>query len=223
MEFLMKMLSRALSSSFARVSRVITFTAASKHTIPDLPYDFNALEPTISADIMRVHYEKHHKTYVNNLNIAEEQLAEAMHKNDMTKIISLQPALRFNGGGHLNHSIFWKNLCPNGGGEPSGPLAEAIKRDFGSFEDFKTRMSANTVAIQGSGWGWLGFCPVSKRLRITTCANQDPLEGTTGIVHSFTISLMCDFSPLLIMHLLNHLIILSCLKLTEYLFAYHFN
>ncbi|BHF76087.1 Superoxide dismutase [Mn], mitochondrial [Sparganum proliferum] len=175
------MLSRAASSTFARVSSVRTLGAASKHTLPDLPYDFNALEPTISSDIMRVHYEKHHATYVNNLNVAEEQLAEAMHKNDVTKIISLQPALRFNGGGHLNHSIFWKNLCPKGGGEPSGPLAEAIKRDFGSFENFKARMTAKTVAIQGSGWGWLGLCPVSKRLQIVTCANQDPLEGTTGL------------------------------------------
>ncbi|MDU8357042.1 superoxide dismutase, partial [Pseudomonas syringae pv. actinidiae] len=93
----------------------------------------------------------------------------------------IQPALRFNGGGHLNHSIFWKNLCPKGGGEPSGPLADAIKRDFGSFENFITRMTAKTVAIQGSGWGWLGLCPVSKRLQIVTCANQDPLEGTTGL------------------------------------------
>ncbi|VDL89328.1 unnamed protein product [Schistocephalus solidus] len=175
------MLSRAISLSFARVSRVGTFAAASKHTLPDLPYDFNALEPTISSDIMRVHYEKHHATYVNNLNVAEEQLAEAIHKNDVTKMISIQPALRFNGGGHLNHSIFWKNLCPKGGGEPSGPLADAIKRDFGSFENFITRMTAKTVAIQGSGWGWLGLCPVSKRLQISTCANQDPLEGTTGL------------------------------------------
>nr|VZI38797.1 unnamed protein product [Spirometra erinaceieuropaei] len=175
------MLSRAASSTFARVVSVRTLGAASKHTLPDLPYDFNALEPTISSDIMRVHYEKHHATYVNNLNVAEEQLAEALHKNDVTKVISLQPALRFNGGGHLNHSIFWKNLCPKGGGEPSGPLAEAIKRDFGSFENFKARMTAKTVAIQGSGWGWLGLCPVSKRLQIVTCANQDPLEGTTGL------------------------------------------
>nr|AAT79388.1 Mn-SOD [Spirometra erinaceieuropaei] len=175
------MLSRAASSTFARVFSVRTLGAASKHTLPDLPYDFNALEPTISSDIMRVHYEKHHATYVNNLNVAEEQLAEALHKNDVTKVISLQPALRFNGGGHLNHSIFWKNLCPNGGGEPSGPLAEAIKRDFGSYENFKARMTVKTVAIQGSGWGWLGLCPVSKRLQIVTCANQDPLEGTTGL------------------------------------------
>ncbi|VDD79718.1 unnamed protein product [Mesocestoides corti] len=152
-----------------------------KHTIPDLPYDFGALEPVISAEIMQVHYLKHHGTYVNNLNIAEEQLAEAIHKNDVTKMISLQPALRFNGGGHINHSIFWCNLCPNGGGEPSGALADAINRDFGSFDAFKERMTATTIAIQGSGWGWLGLEPASGKLRIATCANQDPLEGTTGL------------------------------------------
>ncbi len=72
-------------------------------------------------------------------------------------------------------------MCPNGGGEPSGPLADAIKRDFGSFEAFKEKMTAATVAVQGSGWGWLGFDPASKKLRVAACPNQDPLEGTTGM------------------------------------------
>ncbi|TPP59980.1 Superoxide dismutase, partial [Fasciola gigantica] len=93
----------------------------------------------------------------------------------------LQPALRFNGGGHINHSIFWKNLSPNGGGTPSGSLANAINDEFGSFEEFKAKFSAATVAVQGSGWGWLAFNPNTKRLQIITCPNQDPLEGTTGL------------------------------------------
>ncbi|TGZ67928.1 hypothetical protein CRM22_004528 [Opisthorchis felineus] len=154
---------------------------AQAHKLPDLPYDFNALEPTISADIMRLHYTKHHATYVSNLNIAEEQVAEAMAKNDITKAISLQPAVRFNGGGHINHSIFWHNLSPKGGGTPKGSLSNAIIADFGSFEEFKSKLSALTIGIQGSGWGWLGLNPTTKRLQLATCANQDPLEGTTGL------------------------------------------
>ncbi|KAM3176547.1 Superoxide dismutase [Mn], mitochondrial [Hymenolepis weldensis] len=172
------------ASGFRRILPVFksaSVLAARKHTLPDLPYDFGALEPVISADIMKCHYQKHHAGYVNNLNIAEEQLAEALHKNDVTKIISLQPALRFNGGGHINHSIFWNNLSPNGGGKPEGPLAEAIKRDFGCFETFKEKMTNVAVSIQGSGWGWLGLEPESGRLRIVACPNQDPLEGTTGL------------------------------------------
>ncbi|KAF5398953.1 Superoxide dismutase [Paragonimus heterotremus] len=152
-----------------------------KHTLPDLPYDYNALEPTISAEIMRLHHSKHHATYVNNLNVIEEKIAEAQSKNDTSSIISFQPALRFNGGGHINHSIFWKNLSPKGGGVPSGSLANAINRDFGSFEEFKTQLSTATIAIQGSGWGWLSYNPMTKRLQIVTCPNQDPLEATTGL------------------------------------------
>ncbi|XP_072437193.1 superoxide dismutase [Mn], mitochondrial isoform X2 [Chiloscyllium punctatum] len=94
---------------------------------------------------MQLHHNKHHATYVNNLNITEEQYAEALAKGDVTTQVALQPALRFNGGGHINHSIFWTNLSPNGGGEPAGELMEAIKRDFGSFEKFKEKMSAISV------------------------------------------------------------------------------
>ncbi|RUS83778.1 hypothetical protein EGW08_008436 [Elysia chlorotica] len=158
-----------------------------KHTLPDLKYDFNALEPYISADIMKLHYEKHHNTYVTNLNVTEQKLAEANAKGDVNTAISLQPALRFNGGGHINHSIFWENLSPKGGGEPTGDLAEQIKDDFSNFERFKKELVAATVGIQGSGWGWLGYNPVSGRLRIATCANQDPLFATTGLIPLFGI------------------------------------
>jgi len=158
-----------------------------KHDLPDLPYDYNALEPTISADIMKIHHSKHHATYVTNLNAAEEKLDEAKAKNDVSTIIQLGGALKFNGGGHLNHSIFWKNLSPKGGGEPSGDLMEAIKRDFGSFENFKTILSTASVGIQGSGWGWLGYNKTTKRLEVATCANQDPLEATLGLVPLFGI------------------------------------
>ncbi|KAK4027134.1 superoxide dismutase [Mn], mitochondrial [Daphnia magna] len=152
-----------------------------KHTLPDLPYDFNALEPVISAEIMQLHHQKHHQTYVNMLNQTEEKFMEAKEKNDLKTMIALGPMLRFNGGGHLNHSIFWQNLSPNGG-EPEGELLEAINKDYGSLENMKNIFSSATVAIQGSGWGWLGYNKTTKTLAITTCANQDPLEPTTGLV-----------------------------------------
>ncbi|XP_067137735.1 superoxide dismutase [Mn], mitochondrial [Centruroides vittatus] len=157
-----------------------------KHTLPDLPYDYGALEPIISAEIMRLHHQKHHAAYVNNLNIAEEKLAEAQAKNNISAAIALEPALRFNGGGHINHSIFWKNLSPNGG-EPEGDLLNAIKQCFGSLEELKTQMSAAAVGVQGSGWAWLGCCPKTRYLQIATCANQDPLQATRGLIPLFGI------------------------------------
>merc|ERR1719323_1797880 len=94
-----------------------------KVTLPDLPYDYSALEPVISAEIMQLHHSKHHQTYVNNYNVAEEKLADAVSKGDASTVIGLAGALKFNGGGHINHSIFWQNLCPvSESGEPSSEL-----------------------------------------------------------------------------------------------------
>ncbi len=149
------------------------------YKLPDLSYDFNALEPFISAEIMQLHYLKHHNAYVTNLNAALEKYHEAEKRADVASMISLQQAIRFNGGGHVNHSIFWTNLAPvsrGGGGRPSGNLADAIVKQFGSIDSFIEVFSAQTIAIQGSGWGWLGFHKGEKRLVITTCANQDPLS-----------------------------------------------
>ena len=153
------------------------------YQLPELPYGFDALEPVISAAIMQVHYEKHHRAYVTNLNAALEKYHEAETKNDVPAMIALQHAIKFNGGGHINHSIFWTILAPVGtGGEgPSGGLAEMIRRDFGCFESFKEKFSAAAVGIQGSGWAWLGYSKALKRLELTTCANQDPLS-TQGLV-----------------------------------------
>jgi len=183
------MLSRACIAKSLLINPSILgcVAARSKHTLPDLPYDYSALSPVISAEIMQLHHTKHHQTYVNNLNAAEEQLKEAQSKGDVSKMIALQPALKFNGGGHINHSIFWHNLSPDGGGEPTGDLLDAIKRDFGNFDSFIAKMSAATIAIQGSGWGWLGYNTDTDRLAIATCANQDPLQGTTGLVPLFGI------------------------------------
>nr|AXR98616.1 Mn superoxide dismutase [Haliotis fulgens] len=183
-----------LSATLSAVKRAVpspawlaTAAVRMKHTLPDLPYDYNALEPYISADIMKLHHMKHHNAYVTNLNVAQEKLSEAEAKNDINSIISLQPSLRFNGGGHINHSIFWEVLSPNGGGEPDGDLMHCIKRDFGSYEEMKKELTASAVTVQGSGWAWLGFNPVSGRLRVSACANQDPLEATTGLVPLFGI------------------------------------
>lgn len=129
-----------------------------KHSLPDLPYDYNALEPVISAEIMRLHHSKHHQAYVSNLNIAEEKFNEAKERKDLTAQIVLQPALKFNGGGHINHSIFWTNLAPiskNGGEPPKGALLNAIAKEWGSFDSFVEKFNSSTAAVQGSGWGWL--------------------------------------------------------------------
>jgi Fe-Mn family superoxide dismutase len=152
--------------------------------LPPLPYDFNALEPVISAEIMNLHYSKHHQTYVTNLNKALEQYCDAECKGDLQSMIALEKTIRFNGGGHINHSIFWTNLAPkkNGGGTPpNGKLADAFNAQWGSLEKFIEQFSASAVAIQGSGWGWLGYNKANKRLEITTCDNQDPLS-TKGLV-----------------------------------------
>ena len=154
------------------------------YQLPPLPYDFNALEPVISAEIMNLHYTKHHQGYVTNLNKALEQYHDAACKNDLPAMIALQPAIRFNGGGNINHTIFWNNLAPKksgGGTPPEGKLAAAIQAEFGSLDKFIENMSAKTVAIQGSGWGWLGYNKAKNRLEIATCDNQDPLS-TKGLV-----------------------------------------
>jgi Fe-Mn family superoxide dismutase len=157
---------------------------AMTYQLPQLPYDFAALEPVISGKIMELHYTKHHAGYVNNLNAALEKYQAAEKEGRLGEMIALQQAIRFNGGGHVNHSIFWQNLSPvsKGGGEPpKGALLEAICATFGSLDALKEKMSQMTVAIQGSGWGWLGLEAGGKKLILTTCANQDPLS-TQGLV-----------------------------------------
>ena len=158
---------------------------STKVTLPDLPYDFSALEPIIDAQIMEIHHSKHHNTYVTNLNVTLEKLAEAEAKNDVAAMIALQPNLKFNGGGHENHSLFWKVLQPKKEySDPSGELKRMIERDFGSFENMKQKFASQTVAVQGSGWGWLGLNKETKTLHVVTTANQDPCI-TTGLVPVF--------------------------------------
>ncbi|KAJ2945501.1 hypothetical protein O0L34_g314 [Tuta absoluta] len=157
-----------------------------KHTLPELPYEYSALEPVISREIMQLHHSKHHATYINNLNAAEEKLQAAQAKGDIQTVITLAPALKFNGGGHINHSIFWQNLSPKGG-KPSPALIKAIENDFGSLENMKNQLATTSVGVQGSGWGWLGYNKLMKKLQIATCQNQDPLQATTGLIPLFGI------------------------------------
>lgn len=161
--------------------------AFTRQQLPNLPYDYSALEPIISGKIMELHHNKHHKGYVDNLNAALEKEAQAEQKGgpgleDLSTKIALQSAIQFNGGGHINHSIFWTNLLPpKEFAPPKGELLDALTRDFGSLQQFIDTMSAQTLAIQGSGWGWLGVRPGKKRLEIATCPNQTPLS-TTGLI-----------------------------------------
>ncbi|KAK4175207.1 Manganese/iron superoxide dismutase [Triangularia setosa] len=151
-----------------------------KATLPDLPYDYNALEPYISSKIMELHHKKHHQTYVTGLNTALENIAKAEEKGDFTKAASIAPLLNFHGGGHVNHTLFWENLAPasrEGGGEPTGDLKKAIEDDFGSFDDFRKQMNTTLAGIQGSGWAWLVKDKESDTLSIVTRANQDPVTG----------------------------------------------
>ncbi|KAK6932920.1 Manganese/iron superoxide dismutase, N-terminal [Dillenia turbinata] len=147
-------------------------------TLPDLPYDYSALEPAISAEIMKLHHQKHHQTYVTNYNKALEQVNDAISKGDAPAVVKLQSALKFNGGGHINHSVFWKNLAPSreGGGEPPhGSLGWAIDTHFGSLEALIKKMNTEGAALQGSGWVWLGLDKEFKKLVVETTPNQDPL------------------------------------------------
>ncbi|QRW13627.1 superoxide dismutase, Fe-Mn family [Ceratobasidium sp. AG-Ba] len=148
-------------------------------TLPDLPYAYNALEPYISEEIMTLHHKKHHQTYVNGYNTAVEKLGNLTGKPESAREqIALQAAIKFNGGGHVNHSLFWKNLAPAsgaGGKLKPGPLADAINRDFGSFDNFKQEFTTASLGIQGSGWGWLVLNTTNKRLDIHTTPNQDPV------------------------------------------------
>jgi len=133
-------------------------------TLPPLPYDFAALEPHIDAKTMEIHHDKHHAAYVKKANETLEQLDEARDKSDFTRIAGLEKSLAFNLSGHVLHSLFWRNLMPKGGGRPTGELAQALVRDFGSFEGFQKQINEVSGTIMGSGWGALIYEPMAGRL-----------------------------------------------------------
>jgi superoxide dismutase, Fe-Mn family len=158
--------------------------------LPKLPYSYDALEPHIDARTMEIHYTKHHQSYVNNLNAAIEKHPELGKKSveDLLKDLNAIPedirtAVRNNGGGHANHSLFWTLMSPKGGGEPSGDLAEAIKSTLGGFDSFKDQFTKAATGRFGSGWAWLSVDGKGK-LAVTSTPNQDnPLsEGLTPIL-----------------------------------------
>jgi superoxide dismutase, Fe-Mn family len=132
--------------------------------LPDLDYDYGALEPHISGQINELHHSKHHATYVKGANAAFEQLAEAREKGDHSAIFLNEKNLAFNLGGHVNHSIWWKNLSPDGGDKPTGDLAAAIDDAFGSFDAFQTQFAAAANGLQGSGWAVLGYDSLGDKL-----------------------------------------------------------
>jgi Fe-Mn family superoxide dismutase len=134
------------------------------YTLPDLAYDYGALQPHISGEIMELHHAKHHAAYVTGANTTLEKLEEAREKDDFGTINQLEKGLAFHLSGHVLHSIFWKNLSPEGGDEPVGELAEALNRDFGGFQPFMKHLSNVTNSVQGSGWGVLAYEPVGDRL-----------------------------------------------------------
>jgi Fe-Mn family superoxide dismutase len=134
------------------------------YELPDLAYDYGALEPHVSGAIMELHHGKHHAAYVAGANTVHERLDEARSKNDFGAINMLEKNLAFHTSGHVLHSLFWNNLNPSGGDKPTGDLAAAIDRDFGSFDAFKAQLTQSTNNVQGSGWGALGYEPLAGRL-----------------------------------------------------------
>ena len=142
------------------------------YTLPDLPYDYAALEPHISGRIMELHHDKHHAAYVAGANAALDALAEARESGNLAAVNLHEKNLAFNLGGHTNHTVFWNNLSPDGGGEPDGELAAAIIDQFGSFAAFKAHFAAAATGIQGSGWAVLGWDSIGGRLLVFQLFDQ---------------------------------------------------
>lgn len=139
---------------------------AGKHELPPLPYGYNALEPYISEDIMRLHHDKHHKSYVDGLNKAEKELEKARNSGDFSLVKHWSRELAFNGSGHYLHTIFWGNMSPQGGGEPTGELKKEIVKYFGSFEAFKKHFTEAAKQVEGSGWTILVWSPRARHLEV---------------------------------------------------------
>jgi Fe-Mn family superoxide dismutase len=146
-----------------------------EYVLPPLPYDYNALEPHIDEETMHLHHDKHHQAYVNGLNKALKALTEEDPTKTPALLSGLQEDLSFNAGGHFLHTLFWTIMGPNAGGDPSGPLADAIKNDFGSLEAFRARFAAVAAGVKGSGWAILAYEPVGDRL-ITLQVKQHDMQ-----------------------------------------------
>ena len=160
-----------------------------KYTLPEMPYAYDALEPHIDAQTMEIHHTKHHQKYTDGMNGALEKLSPELQGKDIEEILSnikqvpddVKGAINFNGGGYDNHKLFWNSMKQNGGGEPTGAIADAINDSFGSFAEFKELFSSKTAPIQGSGWGWLVYNPNSGKVEYKAMSNQTS-PRTEGLV-----------------------------------------
>jgi Fe-Mn family superoxide dismutase len=146
------------------------------HTLPPLPYQYNALEPYISSEIMRLHHDKHHKSYVDGLNKAEKEMQKARSSNNFNLIKHWEREAAFNGAGHYLHTIFWSIMSPDGGGQPSGMLMREINQSFGSFNKFKNHFSEAANNVEGVGWAILVWSPRSRRLEILQAEKHQNLS-----------------------------------------------
>jgi superoxide dismutase, Fe-Mn family len=172
------------------------------HTLAPLPYPFNALEPHIDARTLEIHHDKHHAAYVNNLNKALEK-HPALQSRTLEQLLTelksvpedIRTAVRNNGGGHANHILFWETMSAKGGGKPSGELAEAINKKFGTFDAFKEKMSATAVAQFGSGWGWLCLDDDGELCICSTPGHDNPIMR--GVVQ-------CPGKPILVVDVWEH-------------------
>ncbi len=152
-------------------------------SLPALPYQYDALEPVISAQIMEIHHNKHHQAYVDGYNRSLAQLKQAEANARIQMLLNLLPTLSFNAGGHINHSLFWENLAPEDSvGKVSPELLAMIQSSFGSQAQLEESMKDAGLALQGSGWVWLGYDPNNHTLRIATTANQDTLEASHNLI-----------------------------------------
>jgi Fe-Mn family superoxide dismutase len=154
-------------------------TMTTRYTLPDLSYDYGALEPHISGQIMELHHDKHHRAYVEGANAAVEKLALMRQSGDLGQLATAERELAFHASGHVLHSMFWQNLSPQGGGEPDGALWTGILRDFGSFDSLKAQLIKTASTIMGSGWGALVWDPLARRLA-TAQIHDHQSEVTQG-------------------------------------------
>lgn len=155
-----------------------------RYLLPDLDYDYSALEPHLSARIVELHHSKHHLAYVDGANRALEQLAAARGQRDFASLVGLEKSLAFHVSGHVLHALYWSNLNPDGGGEPDSDLAESIGESFGDFPSFAAQMTAAVTGVQGSGWALLSWDPTSDRLVIEQVENHqnNSIQATTPLL-----------------------------------------
>lgn len=145
------------------------------YTLPKLPYAYNALEPYIDEETMKLHHDKHHQSYVDGLNKAEQKLVEARNTGDLSLVKHWEKELAFHGSGHILHTLYWDNLSPNSSKHPQGSICGAIDKDFSSFESFKAQFSKVAETVEGSGWAILGYNPMFKKLVILACEKHQNL------------------------------------------------